>query len=679
MKFLKRYFLLLALLLPAGAWAQCNLNTYPNPVGGGVLAGNCAPAVTPLTGDLLLGFQPSKPQGQQTRAFSLGQIQTFVLGGGGGGPFLPLTGGTLTGTLGVTGALSAGTGSAAWVTATGGASATLGTGGTGNLTLNVRSAGTGTVNIGGSAFSAVQIFPAATNGGILQITQPTTASNLISFATSNLTTGGLNFTSPMLFTRNVVAYSGDRASTILNRPFTLSQSIAGISNDLQGFGINLVSTDYAGFSTAVGARTFFINSNINANSAMQQLVGLSVHNQQSGQPLTPTDIAWLPSHAYTVGQQVVNGVNLYTATVAGTSAGSGGPTGTGAAIVDGGVTWGYNNNAANMQGMIATDILQTSTKNLGGTANGAVGSTWGMVLGNFTSSAATFYSQANVLELDDNVQGSVRRSFTLALSKLGNQGSVYDYGIAFVGNPPSTWKNPMVFQNAIDPNGVGISVGKDLGTLQTMAGFINCLLCSTTGSNTQPGTAMGGGGYILRGPNAQFLGTGDLQIGNASFVISANTLTIDTTYQLLTAVGALSGGTKWTSGQWAADDYGNIGAVTAVAGVPTALSIVGLPKTYVATASVPGGAVTWHPMTPGVFPDATGGTLPIDNFTTASETYSSGTTIALGTGAATVLNIGRAAGQIGFFGTAAAAKPTGVAVTAAGVHAALVTLGLISP
>ncbi len=33
---------------------------------------------------------------------------------------------------------------------------------------------------------------------------------------------------------------------------------------------------------------------------------------------------------------------------------------------------------------------------------------------------------------------------------------------------------------------------------------------------------------------------------------------------------------------------------------------------------------------------------------------------------------------LGFFGTAAVAKPTGVAVTAAGIHAALVTLGLIA-
>jgi hypothetical protein len=37
-----------------------------------------------------------------------------------------------------------------------------------------------------------------------------------------------------------------------------------------------------------------------------------------------------------------------------------------------------------------------------------------------------------------------------------------------------------------------------------------------------------------------------------------------------------------------------------------------------------------------------------------------------------------AAPLMGFFGTAAITKPTGVPVTAAGIHAALVSLGLIA-
>ena len=51
--------------------------------------------------------------------------------------------------------------------------------------------------------------------------------------------------------------------------------------------------------------------------------------------------AWLASTAYVVGQVRENGGNIYRCVTAGTSAGSGGPTGTGTAIADGSVVWNY--------------------------------------------------------------------------------------------------------------------------------------------------------------------------------------------------------------------------------------------------------------------------------------------------------------------------------------------------
>ena len=50
---------------------------------------------------------------------------------------------------------------------------------------------------------------------------------------------------------------------------------------------------------------------------------------------------WLANTAYVVNQTAYNGGNVYVCTVAGTSAGSGGPGGTGTGITDGGVTWNY--------------------------------------------------------------------------------------------------------------------------------------------------------------------------------------------------------------------------------------------------------------------------------------------------------------------------------------------------
>lgn len=51
--------------------------------------------------------------------------------------------------------------------------------------------------------------------------------------------------------------------------------------------------------------------------------------------------AWLPSKVYAIGDQVHNGGNIYRASAAGTSAGSGGPSGTGASIADNTVTWAF--------------------------------------------------------------------------------------------------------------------------------------------------------------------------------------------------------------------------------------------------------------------------------------------------------------------------------------------------
>ena len=51
--------------------------------------------------------------------------------------------------------------------------------------------------------------------------------------------------------------------------------------------------------------------------------------------------AWAPTTAYVIGARVTNGNNCYQCTGGGTSAGSGGPSGTGSSISDGSVTWKF--------------------------------------------------------------------------------------------------------------------------------------------------------------------------------------------------------------------------------------------------------------------------------------------------------------------------------------------------
>jgi TP901-1 family phage major tail protein len=61
---------------------------------------------------------------------------------------------------------------------------------------------------------------------------------------------------------------------------------------------------------------------------------------------TPKDIttftAWAINTVYTAGQARTNGGNIYICTTGGTSAGAGGPTGTGSSIADNTVTWAYH-------------------------------------------------------------------------------------------------------------------------------------------------------------------------------------------------------------------------------------------------------------------------------------------------------------------------------------------------
>ena len=80
-----------------------------------------------------------------------------------------------------------------------------------------------------------------------------------------------------------------------------------------------------------------------AQSAAASFVASSVAPSNSGTVTfaRATPPAWAGSTAYTRGSCVSNGGNLYQCIIAGTSAASGGPSGTTNSITDGTVTWQY--------------------------------------------------------------------------------------------------------------------------------------------------------------------------------------------------------------------------------------------------------------------------------------------------------------------------------------------------
>lgn len=85
--------------------------------------------------------------------------------------------------------------------------------------------------------------------------------------------------------------------------------------------------------------------------------------------------AWAASTSYSVGDVVRNNDNIYEATRAGTSAGSGGPSGEGDAIVDGSVTWKFIEDGGVQWGYAeitavgsTTSVTATVKKTFGGTS-----------------------------------------------------------------------------------------------------------------------------------------------------------------------------------------------------------------------------------------------------------------------------------------------------------------------
>jgi hypothetical protein len=99
-----------------------------------------------------------------------------------------------------------------------------------------------------------------------------------------------------------------------------------------------------------------------------------------GNNLTVTQFSaapWVASHVYAQGAGVVNGANVYTCTTAGTSAASGGPTGTGTGIVDGTARWAFvvaggarvmYGGMANVAGLISSGDQMTRADGLSGDA-----------------------------------------------------------------------------------------------------------------------------------------------------------------------------------------------------------------------------------------------------------------------------------------------------------------------
>lgn len=174
---------------------------------------------------------------------------------------------------------------------------------------------------------------------------------------------------------------------------------------------------------------------------------------------------------------------------------------------------------------------------------------------------------------------------------------------------------------------------------------------------TFSGTGDLGGGFAWRSPGFQILDNAAAQIGYGKIDGSSGGLVITSPYQVLDGTPTVSdGGTDWVTGGLAGDAYGNVVRVNASAGVVTSVASV-----------IKRGYVESPPSNPVPF-----------TFISQSSGRGTGLELDLLWVASNNVTVQASGGSLGFFGATPVAKPTGVAVSAAGIHAALVDLGLIA-
>lgn len=209
------------------------------------------------------------------------------------------------------------------------------------------------------------------------------------------------------------AYNG----TIENYKFT------GVSNGIiSSAGESMFYRPWAGVDDICGKHSVTIGnvtgSNFNsnglvlsgttarvANSGYLQRAWVSASNYGVRETVTPSAPAWVASTVYVVNQKSVNNGIKYICTVGGTSASSGGPTGTGNGIVDNGVTWNFDPYNMYVCTTGGTAAAQTATY-FGPTGTGS-GITDGTVTWNYVPLSANTDQLDYVLEGQINLAGNI--------------------------------------------------------------------------------------------------------------------------------------------------------------------------------------------------------------------------------------------------------------------------------
>ena len=243
---------------------------------------------------------------------------------------------------------------------------------------------------------------------------------------------------------------------------------------------------------------------------------------------------------------------------------------------------------------IGLNGLAVSQFNSGGVAAGygvtqfGQGNNFGAVIGVGMGAGATFYRGQAGLEIDVHALAGSNSMNQFALQIVHDgahavSGQLLDVAVR-IGDQVSAlvgWKTALMTFGSYDsqwplgPNGYLFQVqnGENHGAKPVVSagGFdLNQLNVAGTGAE--------GGGFFWRSPGVKVHDT-ELEVGYGSFANDANGMIIDSVYKKMNtapaAITVANGGANFTSGDLAADAFGNIVQVTAsVAGVVTGISAV---------------------------------------------------------------------------------------------------------
>ncbi|MDR3571053.1 MAG: tail fiber domain-containing protein [Candidatus Pacebacteria bacterium] len=509
--------------------------------------------------------------------------------------FIASASSTVIGNFNATGTISAATGNPAYLTFSGGAS---------NATVQASGSGS-TLVLKGQNNGSIILQPAA-NKNIIQFYDAANGASANYFQMRNGTTGNGPIINAIGTDPNVnanywcqgacshVFNNTLQAPTLYANSGTITYS--GSSQSTSQYGL-YVNQNLAGSTTAgnINANTVTINTDTaipnSGNSVNWFQVGGNIGYQ-----------SWATSTAYALNAIVDWGGNTYKCTTAGTSASSGGPTGTGSSISDGTVVWAYQGPswggkrgalyvAANVrsQSSSATDankqvqaaiFTQTVSANQGGTgtSNGATqGFFYGYAGQMWAYSGATNLSGVVGNETDVGIFSGAsagQRTGIQVIAYGDNQGAQYDVGYKLGANKsglnPSTQQAPGfkvglgLSMGAIDPNGSIISY------LTPIAGQLS------GGTLAEPAPKLAYGidlnPYLIssaafRSANGFSIdGNGAVNVGSVKLSATSTGASLDTVGAVITGITLNTSNTGYVVGDQLSGPYGSIITITSVDG-----------------------------------------------------------------------------------------------------------------